>query len=237
MDELDLHFKLLGGRPIYIPQAGFLNIPTLETIVDLNMSIYNSYLAALLVDRTMFKGSIKEDVSNFDIFYANCYHDPSFLQVAFSAIELFFGLHPVMNESEDNVFIRIGDGQIDHSNFNEIQKVLRLGNNVEIQSEPEFKPANSKAKAMIEMILKNRTRQPKPKEKIDLHSIVAGLSCKENGLSLFDLYKYNIYQIYNSFYVTNNVDNYRHTITALYAGTIDGKNMKLSEIHWANKLK
>lgn len=201
------------------------------------MSTYNSYLAAILVDRSMFKSDLNENVSNFDIFYSNCYHDPSFFQVAFSAIELFFGHVPSFKETESSVSIEVGEGQINHSNFDTIQKVIKLGNNVEIQTEPEFKPANSKAKAMIDMIIKNRSKQPKPKEKIDLHSIVSGLSCKENGLSLFDLYKYNIYQIYNSFYVTNNVDNYRHTITALYAGTIDGKNIKLSDIHWANKIK
>ncbi|KAF6630502.1 hypothetical protein H6F38_13790 [Paenibacillus sp. EKM208P] len=237
MDDLDIHFKLLGGRPIYIEQAGYLTIPPLEKIVDINMSLYNSFLASLLIDKSMIKSDLDNNVTNFDIFYANCYHNEEFKANAFAAIFLFFSESPTLKESDDSVYIEIGKGQINHSNFNIIQKIIRLGNNVEIQNEPEFKPANSRAKKMIEMILKNRAKQPKVKEKIDLHSIVAGLAWKDNGLSLFDLYKMNIYQIYNGLYVSNNIDNYHHTITALYAGTLDGKSIKMADIHWANKLK
>ncbi|WP_311078294.1 hypothetical protein [Paenibacillus polymyxa] len=237
MDELDIHFKLLGGRPIYIEQAGYLSLPSLEIIVDLNMSMYNSFLASLLIDKSMIKSDFDSKVTNFDIFYANCYHNEEFKATAFAAIYLFFNETPNLQESYENVYIEIGKGQINHSNFDMIQKIIRLGNNVEIQNEPEFKPANSRAKKMIEMILKNRAKQPKVKEKIDLHSIVAGLAWKDNGLSLFDLYKMNIYQIYNGLHVSNNIDNYHHTITALYAGTLDGKSIKMADIHWANKLK
>lgn len=237
MDELDIHFKLLGGRPIFIEQAGYLTIPSLEKIVDMNMSIYNSFLASLLIDKSMIKGDLDSNVTNFDIFYANCYHNQEFKTTAFAAIYVFFGENPDLKESEDNVYIEIGKGQINHSNFDIIQRVVRLGNNVEIQNEPKFNPANSRAAKLIEEMLEEDAKRPKPKEKVDLHSIVAGLAWKNNGMSLADLFKLNIYQIYNGLYVTNNIDNYRHTITAIYAGTIDGKNIKLTDIHWANKIE
>ncbi|MET3209910.1 UNVERIFIED_CONTAM: hypothetical protein ABIC26_002858 [Paenibacillus sp. PvR008] len=237
MDELDIHFKLLGGLPIQIDQAGTLTIPTLQTITELNMSVYNAYLAAMLIDKETIRSDWAKPLSNFDIFFAYCYQDEMFKYHAFAAIELFFGEKAILLEGEDNVFIGIGQGQINHNNFDTIQTVIKLGNNVEIQNEPEFNPANSRAAKMIEEMLKEDAKRPKPKEKVDLHSIVAGLAWKNNGLSLFDLFKLNIYQIYNGLYVTNSIDNYRHTITALYAGTIDGKNIKLSDIHWANKLK
>ncbi|MGM1044881.1 MAG: hypothetical protein ACQEXX_01905 [Bacillota bacterium] len=237
MNEVDIQYKLLAGVPISIPGAGLLSLPALKDIVQMNISTYHEILSFLLIDKSIIKGELDSKITNFDIFYANCYHSEQFKDKASTGIELFFGVLPILRENKEEVFIQIGEGRIDHNNFDQIQTVIKLGNNISTKNEPEFKPANSKAQKLIEMILKNREKQPKPKEKMDLFSIVSGLAWKSNGLTLSDLFNMNIYQIYNGFHTTNNIDNYHHTISALYAGTIDGKQIKMSNIHWANKLK
>lgn len=237
MDESDIHFKLLCGLPIYIQEAGYLKIPTLKEIAAMDFSLYNLYLSHILIDKKMLSNQYDESVTNFDIFYANMLYNEEFKETAVSAIQLFFSELPVLMETENTIYISIGQGKITYDNFGVIQKVLMLGNNTELVKEPEYNPGNSRAKKMIQMIMKNREKQPKPKEKIDLQSIISGLAWKDNGVSLKEITNMTIYQIYNGFYVTNNIDNYRHTMSGLYAGTIDSKSVKMADIHWANKYK
>ncbi|MNI40553.1 hypothetical protein D3C73_947780 [compost metagenome] len=111
-----------------------------------------------------------------------------------------------------------------------------LSNHLKIENEPEFNPVNSKAQEMINLILKSRKKQHKPREKMDLLSIVSGLAWKQNGISMQEVFELNIYQIYNGFFFTNSIDHYHHTLTGIYAGTVDGKSVKMSDIHWANKI-
>lgn len=235
MEESDIEFKLLAGLPIPIPDAGQIHIPTLKEIVQLNMSRYNGYLAALLIDKTAFQTKLAETITNFDLFVANCRHNEGFWRTAAEAIELFFKQTPALREDSRLSYVQIGEGRLTQGNFSLVQKAIQIGNNVKLTHEPEFKPADSRAAKMIGLIMKNREKQPKPKEKMDLQSIVAGLAWNNNGFSFADLFDLNLYQIYNGFYTTNHIDNYHHIVTAIYAGTIDGKSIKLSDIHWANK--
>lgn len=238
MDEQDIKFKLLGNRSITIEGAGDIYIPSIRDIFDLGMSIYNEYLSALLIDRSALETEVDEDISNFDVFIVNCYHNYSFKEISFKALNLFFKSEPSIAMEGDEVFVKISEGRIDRNNFTLLQKVLMFGNNVRLSSpESEYKPANSKARKMIEMIMKNKKNKPPPKEKMDLFSIVSGLIWKDNGQSINSILDMNIFQIYNGLHTTDKIENISHTVTALYAGTIDGKKIKLSDMHWANKME
>lgn len=202
----------------------------------MGMSVYNGYLSSLLIDKSMFKdGELSEEVTNYDLLLGNCFHDESYRITVFKALELFFKSEPRLHAEEDTLKILIGNGEINDNNFPMIQNTITLGNNVKISNEPEFKAANKQAQKLIDMIKKNRAKAPPKKEKMDLHSIISGLIWKENGQSLDSILNMNIYQIYNGFNTTNSIENYHHTVSALYAGTLDGKKIKMSDIHWANK--
>ncbi|MFS0855149.1 hypothetical protein [Paenibacillus taichungensis] len=238
MDDLDIKFKLMGNLGIQIEGAGNLYIPSLKEILHLNMSTYNEYLSSLLIDTSALNTEIDENISNFDVFIVNCYHNYSFKEVSFKAISFFFKSEPSLAMEGEDVFVKLSDGRIDRSNFPFVQKVLMMGNNVKLSSpEPEYKPANSRAKKMIEMIMKNKKNKPPDKEKMDLFSILSGLIWKDNAQSLDSILAMNIFQVYNGLHTTDKIENISHTVTALYAGTIDGKKIKLSDMHWANKLE
>jgi hypothetical protein len=239
MNKEDIELKLLANVPIYVEGAPLLIIPSFRTIAEIGYSKYNHYLSALLIDRRSIENQEDERITNFDIFYANCYHNPEFKDEAFNGLHLFFMSEPTLFENEDDVSIEFENGSINRSNFDEIQYICKLAHHLKLENEDksEFKPANSKAQEMIDKILKKRKSIPTKKEKIDLMSMATGLGWKQNGITIHQVFDLTIYQIYNGFFATNNIDNYHHTITGIYAGTIDGKNIKLPDIHWANKIK
>ncbi|MBT2759850.1 hypothetical protein [Paenibacillus sp. ISL-20] len=238
MNQEDIELRLLANLPIPLDGAGFVNIPSFRTVVETGLSAYNSCLAYLLIDKDSLQNPVHPSVSNFDIFFTNCYHSEEFRNAAFAALKLFFRYNTELISNQEEFYIQVGEKlRLDNSNFELFQKIVQLANNIKITKGPEYKPGNSKAQEMINMILKNRKKQPKPKDKIDLVSMVSALAWKQNGINIFNVFDLNIFQIYNAFHVTNNIDNYHHTVTAIYAGTIDGKNIKMSDIHWANKIQ
>ncbi|PYY28358.1 hypothetical protein [Paenibacillus illinoisensis] len=238
MNDEDIKFKLLGNMGIHIEGAGDIHIPSLNEIFQLNMSTYNEYLSSLLIDKSAFDTEIDEKISNYDVFIVNCYHNYSFKEISFKAISFFFKCKPSLVMEGEEVIVELADGKIDRTNFPLLQKVLKMGNNVKLTPpEPEYKPANSRAKKMIEMIMKNKKNKPPPKEKMDLFSIVSGLVWKNNSQNLESILSMNIFQIYNGLHTTDKIENVHHTVTAIYAGKIDSKKIKLSDLHWANKME
>lgn len=236
MNKDDIQYNLLGNLPIYIDDLGYIKIPCVKEIFSIGMSVYNTYLSTLLIDKSLFEDEqLSDQITNFDLFMSNCFHDEMYKIVAFKALYLFFGQEPSLHLEDDTLKVLVGNGEINGSNFALIQDVITLGNNVKMSKEPEFKAANKHAQKLIDMIKKNRVKEPPKKEKMNLHSIISGLVWKENGQSLDSILNMNIYQIYNGFNTTNSIENYHHTVSALYAGTIDGKKIKMSDIHWANK--
>lgn len=238
MDDIDLRLKMLANIPIYLENAGEVFIPTLREIAEMGLGNYNQRLSFLLIDRANFEHNFDESISNFDLFYVNCDNNPLFRQIAFQALELFFHVQPGMAEDQEKIYITLGENRIlDHSNFPLFQNILYLANHLKKASEPNYNPVNSKAQEMINLIIKTRKKRPKPREQMNLESIVSGLAWKQNGISLSELFELNIYQIYRGFYTTNNIDHYHLTLTGIYAGTLDGKTVKMSDIHWANKIQ
>jgi len=238
MNIEDAKIKLSANLPVDI--GNLLYYPTpFKIVAEVGWSLYNHYLSLLLIDKASMEKEIDERVSNFDIFYANCYHNPEFKDVAFSALRLFFMDEPEMIEEDESVFFGFSASNktLNHSNFDNFQKILKIAHNLKESQEKEFDPANSTAQKMIDMILKNKSKRPPKKEKIDLNSIVTSLAWKSNGISILNIYDLNIYQIYQGFFVTKNIDDFNFTLSGIYAGTVDGKKIDMADIHWANKPK
>jgi len=128
---------------------------------------------------------------------------------------------------------------IDGSNFEIIQKLIAKANWIKIEkkNEKEFNPVDERAQAIVDMIMKKRKNAPKIKEKINLHSIIAGLTWKANGISLKEINAMTIYQLYMGYFVSQNIDSHYFTLTGIYTGNIDAKNIDMSDISWARKLE
>jgi len=233
MNEDDLKLRLLVGMPIPIEKAGDMYIPSLKKIISVGESNYNQFLSVLLLNKDNIDGLVeRDDLTNFHVATYFCYHDLKFKDSFLNALSFFFKSDVCFEYSDTIAYFDLGNkNRIDESNFNKVQWILGKANYV--SNEKEYKPANSKAREMIDMIRKSKKTRPKPKELMNLHSIISGLAWKSKNLNITNIMDISIYQLYNGFYTIENIDNYHHTLSGLYAGTIDGKSIKFDQIHWA----
>lgn len=239
MNIEDTKIQLSVNLPVNIGNSLFYHPTSFKEAARIGWSNYNQYLSTLLIDKSAYEKNLEDDIKNFDLFYVNCYHNEDFKNTSFNALRLFFMDEPELCEESGNVFIGFHSlgARLDHSNFDNLQHLLKIAHHLKIDKEEEFNAGNSAAQKMIDMILRNKSKRPPPKEKMDLNSIITSLAWKPNGLSILSIYDLNIYQIYQGFFVTNNIDDYYFTLSGIYAGTLDAKNIKMSDIHWANKIK
>lgn len=71
---------------------------------------------------------------------------------------------------------------------------------------------------------------------INLMSIIAGVSTKHPSINLLNIWEYTVYQLMYTYRYLNNIDNENRVVSAVYAGTVDGKKIDLEKIHWANEI-
>lgn len=78
-----------------------------------------------------------------------------------------------------------------------------------------------------EKINKNKTPS------ITLKSIIKGVSSRPSNYNLFNIWDLTIYQLMETFYTLNMYDNYNYSMTSVYQGIMDSKN--LSKLNWASE--
>ncbi len=240
MHKDDVQLCLLAGMSIEIKDTGHFHVPKLKDIIELGYSKYNEYVSYLLFDKNN-AGVENEELSNFQVFCIYCYHYEDFRKIVFDAIKFFFKEETHLVSDENDVFFCFDENQnrrIDELNFEYIQGLIKKVNFIKLEKEEEdYNPGNERARDFIEKLKQWKREKPKAKETMNLHSIISGLAWKKNDINLFNIFELTIYQLYNGFFYTENIDNYHHTLSGLYAGTVDGKNIKLPEIHWAKIIK
>ncbi|RAV12176.1 hypothetical protein [Paenibacillus contaminans] len=238
MDFKDIDLQLLAGMPIELEGIGYLHIPTLKEIISIGESRYSRFLSAMLLDKHNIEGMSDSKLTNFEMMYSYCYHNDEFRTILFDAFGFFFKQKTQMGHSGPHVFFYLGDESekrvIDQSAMERIRDILRRANFIKAQKAAgEYAPANSKAQQMIDLIKRNRRNRPQAQETMNLHSMISGLAWKSSALNLFTIFDLTVYQLYQGFRAVENIDNYNHTLTGIYAGTVDGKEINFAQIHWA----
>ncbi len=224
--------KLFLGHAVEIQDAGKMFIPTLNEVAKIGESSYMQYLNILLINKDSLKGNI--DLDSFSIIYQLCKDSYEFMNEFDKAIRLIFRKSlSAMNED----FFVLGNPKhkkiIHRDNLPIIQHILRVANMISDQNEDEYKPANERARRFIERMKKRKAKKPIPKKTISLHSMMSGIAWKENGISILDIGKLTIYQLYDAYKRIENIDNYNTHLSGLSFGTVDGKKLNMSEINWA----
>jgi hypothetical protein len=242
MVESDVQLKLLAGLPIEIDGLGQLRQLTTKQIVSMNESVYNQYLSALLFDKSNIEQLQDEEASNFEMLIAVCYQDVQFKEMFLKGLELFFGEKAGFFFNGEYAFFYLGELSeqriIDTEKLGVIQRLLKKMNNLQEKKEEEYKAGNEQARKLIEMIMKNKKKKKPPtQEKINLHSLISALAWKPNGMDILSIWDLTLYQIYDGYFRTESIDNYSNVMRGIYAGTINGKDIDLSKINWANIIK
>jgi hypothetical protein len=244
MNENDLELKLLGNRPIYIDKVGELTFPNVEDVMDIGESYYNKIINSLLFKKENLEQNEEfEKLSEFELFYLYCYQAKDFRELVFNGLKLIFKDDPKIDDGILGIYFGdVKDGRvIDGNNFEIIQHVVAKAHwiKIEAKKEEEFKPFDERAQAIIDMVMKGRKERSniKPKVSVNLHSIIAGLTWKSNGISLKEIMTMTIYQLYMGYFVSQNIDSHYFMLTGIYTGNIDAKNIDMSEINWAKRLE
>ncbi|PLR72315.1 hypothetical protein [Bacillus sp. UMB0728] len=241
----DVEFSLIVGTPVKLDDLGYIYLPTIKEIATIGFTNYQTYLSNLLITKNDFIKmlEIKDDylsefnsMSDFEAYRTICIGVPEFKEVVIEALEYFTKSR--FSFSDENFFISTdtSSSPLSEDQFYFIQDILRIANNIEKDSDEEdFNPANEMAKKFMDMIKKNKKKQPKRKEKINLISIISSLrwkSCESENIN-----NLTVYQLYDGFSRLNAIDDYHYTLTGIYSGTVDLKKANLSDKHWANIIK
>lgn len=233
IDDLDL--KLLAGMPVEIEGVGLLHIPTLRQVIDIGYSVYNKYISAIMFDKSNVEGITDEEICNFDLMFGISVHNENFRDVILESFNFFFKKEAQLYFDNTGAFFYLGEisNRIDNTNFQSIQEVIMKANHIKTNKEElEFNPGNEQAKALVEKIMAARKQKPKKKETMNLQSIVSGLAWRSNGINMLNVFDLTIYQLYDGFFRTERIDNYQFTLSGVYAGTVNGKEINFNNIHW-----
>lgn len=229
----DINLRLLAGMPIDINNLGILTPLKLKDITNIGESNYNELLSVLLIDKSNIEGLNDQEISNLELLMVYSYQNIEFREKVLKSLKLFFNKEFLM--SNEGLFY-CEDLIIDKEPFDDFQYALKCANHIEIKKEPEYVPGNERARKFMEKLKLNKQNIKKP-ETMNLHSIISGVAWKSNNMNIIDIFKLTIYQLYDAFYRLENIDNYNYTLSGIYAGTVDSKNINISNITWSRILK
>lgn len=200
------------------------NLKTVATIKD--NKIVNIELECLFVN---------DEYKNALNFFFDWNYDYIALNIETSAGKQVI-LITVEKYKDTNIYIITENSiRITEHHYNLIVKYLKDIN--WIKKEYTFlKGGNKYAKKYI---LENEYKNRKYTEKVsvNLSSIVSALIA--NGQDYFSIWKYPIYLVYDLYYRTNKINEYKNTVQAYYSGCIDTKEnpIKWDEVNWAAIIK
>jgi len=236
----ELELKLLKGSVIMVDGIKIKPL-TLSYIIDeLGFDEYLKILSVLGFDKNKFINEIPEDeynqVTNFDFYTEYINLMDSFMDF----LRVFLDYDDVRYILEKKT-ISLSRGKelvyINRENADNLISIFRKMYNVQIEKEPEYNPANDRARAIIEKIKRKNEAYAKlhREEDVDFNSIISGVAWKSTNTNIFNISDLTVYQLYDAYYRLEIVDNYNNTMTGLYTGNIDGKTLNTKKISWIKK--
>jgi len=242
----DINLRLLAGMTIDINNLGVLTPLKLKEITNIGESNYNELLSVLLIDKSNIEGLNDQEICNLELLMVYSYQNIEFREKVLKSLKLFLGNEFFMSNEglfycrkliSDNYGLFVYKNLVlDKDPFDDFQYVLKKANHIENKKEDEIIPGNERARKFMEKLKLSKQNIKKP-ETMNLHSIISGIAWKSNNINIINIFDLTIYQLYDAYHRLENIDNYHYTLSGLYAGTVDGKNINLSKITWTNIIK
>jgi hypothetical protein len=241
----NIELKLLFGKPIDI-EVGKIYSPKIEEIVEIGEEKYNQYLSILLYDVDLLDIStekLKEmNIDKFTTYHfllLQSYNDEKFKNMMIDALQYFFKER--VGFDTKYVLFYLGEGEnvraIDFDNYSLFKKVLIKQNYLkEMEEEENLIFGNELAREWYLDIKRKEKMQPKPKNNIDLHSIISAVKWKGKR-SFEEISEMTIYQLYDGYYRLSLIDSCDYLNQGIYHGTVNQKEIKQSDLSWAKIIK
>lgn len=237
MNNEDIDLKILRGSPIDVG-VGKLYPLTIGEISDIGESEYNRCISVttILQDKLEFEG---QKLTHFETTIVYCAQSPEFNEVFLKALNIFFkekvhfyrdGGIFYLGELEDRRFI-------DEEKFNHMKTVIKKQNFIKDDlEEKEFKPANDKAKELIEKMkqVKSKIKQQNNDDGLNIGDIVSIVAAHTPNVSIFSVWDLTVFQLYNLYLRLILKDTYESNFYLL-PHTSDSKSLDLK--HWATKIQ
>ncbi len=200
LTELDLNLKLLRGLPIEVYEIKVYPI-TLSEIVSVTYEEYNKFLNWLCIDEKTIKQilDITDDISVFEFVLYSCKANVEYNNLILSALEFFIK----EKISLCNLGFLIKNNKIINQDiFYEIIKIIKLQNCVtEKEIEEKIKPANERARRMLEQMRKNQEELNKAKKKdsLNLYDLISIFAAYSENINIFNVWDLTFYQFNDQF--------------------------------------
>jgi hypothetical protein len=237
-DEL----KLLAGDPIQVGNVCKVHPLKLREIKDIGEDVYNQNLFFItlnkekLKDNEIFNQEILTQLSDYELFILLYVQDPYFQQ----SITHFFNLifkEPQISLHQEGFFY-LGDISekrwITEDIFNQITQIIKKQNLLQ-EEEKQFRPANDKARELIEKrkkIMQKLQKQNK-QDGLKLSDIVSIVSSYSPDINILNVWDLTVYQLYNAYIRLLVKDSFEREF-AQYLQGADPQKLNLK--HWASKI-
>jgi hypothetical protein len=236
--------KLLAGLPIQIENLGYYHSVKLREIALMGESEYNSLFGYLLLDKDALDPNnfSKGQLGTLQMIASISSGDVNFRNIIERGLELFFRekVSLYFSQEENEAFFYFGEFK-DLRHFTEelwelFCLVLRLDNHSpkQVKFEEEYEFLTEEARLKYEEMQRKKANAFKPKSKINLQSIISAIASKSNSLNIMNIWDLTVYQVYENYKRLEHIGHYEDTTLGIYTGNIDGKKIKLADIHWAN---
>jgi len=235
--------KLLKGDPIKLEVCNVYPL-TLNEVSGIGEDTYNSYLSVLMTDKSIFSEHVltleeRKDVDSltaFNVIVLNCDRILDF-RFLFCQALLFFLREEVTYHQSGCFFIgELSEGRvIDENVFSSIKLIIKKQNYLQDRQGKDFKPANDKAKDLIEQMkqIKGKLQKQNKEEGLSLSDIVSIVSAYSHDINILSIWDLTIYQIYEQYLRLIMWDNYHSNFT-LIPHVSDNKSLDLK--HWTTKI-
>lgn len=236
LKDEDIQLRFLAAQSVYVPTIGYFHAPTLNEIISLTDEEYSKELGYLLLDNNQLDSENYIEINNYELMLVFLQNDIDFRNTYLNGLRLHFDEEPLYDTESGLIYFNElnEDGIYTEERFNYVRNLVRIANHIaEAEKEEDVDYASEKGRILAEKQRKLRARLSKLKKpKSNLHSVISAVGAKSNSFSFIE--ELNIYQLYDRHSRLRILDNYHYTMQGIYAGTIDGKDMKMDDIDWAN---
>lgn len=233
INEMDL----LKGKPIDLGVCKVHPL-TLNEIVEITEDKYNQSLSLMTFNKSRLdiQNDELDQLTDYQILFAYCYHQQDFREMFFESANLFFKEPIHMHELG---FFYLGDLKeqriIDEVTMKQIQEIIKKQNFLSTEEEKAMKPANEKAAELIEKMkkIKEKLAKQNREDELRLSDIISIVACYSDGINLFNVWDLTVYQLYIAYLRLIMWDDY-HSKYILLPHVIDSSSLDLK--HWATKI-
>lgn len=241
-----IELRLLADAPVRVGRLRFFS-PTLRSIVNIGedkflelsgvvYQDYNAIKTAIVEDNDEEVEKAMEDLTEADIVILMSMQNQDFAERWQSYLSIVLRDEVFFNSREGNFYSNQAHSLLTIEELNELIYVGRIAAGLTKEDLAELnrqrKPANEKARQLMEKLERNKRRVRKYKAVETLYSLVLGISEYANSINLLNVWDLTYFQFQEMAKQTRYREHYDEYTSIMTSGNFDTSKMK-SPLHWS----